>query len=177
MFHPRSAPQVSCFLHLSECLECSPHARAEELDWLRPDHLGDLRREPLPQCCEQVVRQLRFSDAERVINVWHLHVGLCVTHNCRSGHDFVEPQFLCEDPKQKVLEERAGSSKAVQCFAQLPHNALVLYPLSRWFHEETLFLVQWRVHERHAEVADHCCELLKVCSCEEHSYADPAQRA
>ena len=35
----------------------------------------------------------------------------------------------------------------------------------------------WHVHERHDEVADYCCETLKVCNREEHSYADPTEGA
>ena len=32
----------------------------------------------------------------------------------------------------------------------------------RTFYADALFLVHWRVHASHAEVADRCCELLKV---------------
>ena len=91
MFLPRTAhhsmPSTSKmpFLrHRSETCWCSPHSCPKKHDCFSPDHLRDLRGEPVSQCCDQIVHLDLATVAEGIVNLYQtLHAGLGVMHNFR----------------------------------------------------------------------------------------------
>ena len=168
MFLPRTAhhsmpssSKMPFLRHRSETCWCSPHQCPKKHDCFSPDHLRDLRGEPLSQCWDQIVHLDLATDADGIVKLNQtLHACLGVMHNCRCGRELLEPK--------SQLGFRARSSGT-------EHYVVSSRSFSWWFHMDALVACQWFVHECHAETADYCCELFHLCCPERHSQTQPGE--